>query len=61
MPTDRIEEGEIKLFPADYPAMECHDPEHNPPKHLAPGRYLHICPKCGKQQIVRVRGKNSWL
>lgn len=33
----------------------CTDPEHNPPKylHIPQGQgYKHICPKCGKVQIV---------
>lgn len=33
----------------------CLDPQHNPPKHTAPGIYLHICPKCGKQKVVKVK------
>lgn len=33
----------------------CPDPQHNPPKNLSAGVYMHICPKCGKQQVFKVK------
>lgn len=39
-----------------YKDKKCKDPEHHPPTmiHIPIGKeYVHICPSCGNQQILR--------
>ena len=41
---------------ADAPPIPCQHPEHKFPGMIVldPGTYEHICPQCGKKQIVTI-------